>query len=60
MLEDKVRELKLKKTKKDDMPSDMLGIYNVSSGLTDTVTRLKLFKVPSKWGGMDSLADRSR
>ena len=49
--EDKVRELKLKKTKKDDMPSDMLGIYNVSSGITDTVTRLKSFKVPSKWAG---------
>ena len=49
--EDKVRELKLKKTKKDDMPSDMLGIYNVSSGITDTVARLKSFKVPSKWAG---------
>jgi dipeptidyl aminopeptidase/acylaminoacyl peptidase len=49
--EDKVRELKLKKTKKDDMPSDMLGIYNVSEGITDTVSRLKSFKVPSKWAG---------
>ena len=28
--EDKVKELKLKKTKKDDMPADMLGIYNIS------------------------------
>jgi dipeptidyl aminopeptidase/acylaminoacyl peptidase len=49
--EDKVRELKLKKTKKEDMPSDMLGIYNVSEGITDSVARLKSFKVPSKWAG---------
>ena len=46
-----VRELKLKKTKKDDMPLDRLGIYNVATGVTDTVVRLKSFKVPSKWSG---------
>ena len=49
--EDKVKELKLKKTKKDDMPADMLGIYNISEGVTDTITRLKSYKVPSKWAG---------
>ena len=46
-----VTELKLKKTKKEDMPLDMLGIYDVTQGVTDTVKRLKSFKVPSKWSG---------
>ncbi len=46
-----IRELKLKKTKKDDMPLDKLGIYNVAAGVTDTVERLKSYKVPSKWSG---------
>lgn len=49
--EDTVRVLKLRKTKKDDMPLDMMGIYNVTKGETDTVTRLKSFKVPEKWSG---------
>lgn len=46
-----VTELKLKKTKKEDMPLDMLGIYDVAKGVTDTVPRLKSFKVPAKWAG---------
>ena len=49
--ENEVKALKLKKTKKDDMPADMLGIYDVASGLTDTIDRLKSYKVPAKWGG---------
>jgi dipeptidyl aminopeptidase/acylaminoacyl peptidase len=49
--EDTVRVLKLRKAKKDDMPLDMLGIYNVARGETDTVIRLKSFKVPEKWSG---------
>jgi dipeptidyl aminopeptidase/acylaminoacyl peptidase len=49
--EEKVKELKLKKTKKDDMPADMLGIYNITGGVTDTVARMKSFKVPKKWAG---------
>ena len=48
---DEVRALKLKKTKKDDMPLDMLGIYNVATGVTDTIERLKSYKVPAKWAG---------
>jgi hypothetical protein len=49
--EEEVRALKLKKTKKEEMPLDMLGIYNVTTGVTDTVERLKSYKVPSKWPG---------
>ncbi|MCA1741268.1 MAG: hypothetical protein LC630_02105, partial [Bacteroidales bacterium] len=48
---DEVRALKLKKTKKEEMPLDKLGIYNVATGLTDTISRLKSFKVPAKWAG---------
>jgi dipeptidyl aminopeptidase/acylaminoacyl peptidase len=49
--EEKVKEQKLKKTRKEDMPSDMLAIYNVTTGITDTIKRLKSYKVPAKWAG---------
>ncbi len=49
--EAKVKELKLKKTKKEDMPLNSLGIYNVIKNTTDTIERLKSYKVPSKWAG---------
>ncbi len=58
--EDKVKELKLKKTKKDDMPADMLGIYNIAEGVTDSIARLKSYQGAIKMGGMDSMADRTR
>ena len=48
---DEVRELKLAKTKKDDMPLDKLGIYNVGTGVTDTIERLKTYKAPARWSG---------
>src|SRR4030042_6511044 len=41
----KVKELKLKKKKKEDMPLNMLGIYNVIKNTTDTIERLKSYKV---------------
>ena len=49
--ESEVTSLKLKKTKKEDMPLDMLAIYNVTEGVTDTIERLKSYKVPTKWSG---------
>ncbi|HPA70035.1 MAG TPA: hypothetical protein PK596_08575, partial [Bacteroidales bacterium] len=49
--EEEVRALRLKKTKKDDMPLDKLGIYNVTTGITDTVARLKSYKTPDRWSG---------
>ncbi len=33
------------------MPVDMLGIYNIPEGVTDTVARMKSYKVPKKWAG---------
>jgi dienelactone hydrolase len=49
--QDTVRALKLKKTKKEEMPLDKLGIYNVATRVTDTIGRLKSFGVPAKWSG---------
>jgi len=48
---EETRILKLKKTKKEDMPLNMLGIYDISKMTTDTVRRLKSFKLPVKWSG---------
>ena len=48
---DHIRELKLKKTKKEDMPLNMLGIYDINSGRADTIKRLKSYKAPAKWPG---------
>ncbi len=49
--DEEVRALKLKKTKKEEMPLDKLGIYNVTTGITDTVGRLKSYKAPTRWSG---------
>ncbi|MBW6501258.1 MAG: prolyl oligopeptidase family serine peptidase [Bacteroidales bacterium] len=46
-----VKELKLKKTRQEDMPLNSLGIHDISKGTTDTIKRLKSHKVPSKWAG---------
>ena len=47
----KVTELKLKKTRKEEMPVNMLGIYDIRNEVTDTVRRLKSHKLPAKWAG---------
>lgn len=47
----KLTELKLKKTKKEDMPVNGLGIFDVANNTTDTINRVKTFKVPVKWSG---------
>lgn len=47
----KIKELKLKKTKNEDMPVNSLGIYDVQKNTTDTVMRLKSYKLPVKWPG---------
>jgi dipeptidyl aminopeptidase/acylaminoacyl peptidase len=49
--EEEVRQLKLSKTKKEDMPSDALAVYQTATGITDTIERLRSYKVPSKWSG---------
>ena len=44
-----VRELKLKKTKKEDMPGDILAIYNIGSGKLDSLEDFRNYKVPNEW-----------
>lgn len=50
-LVDTVRTLKLKKTKKEDLPKDKLIIYNLKSGETETIEKIKSSKVPVEWVG---------
>ncbi|MBN1650162.1 MAG: hypothetical protein JW857_02470, partial [Bacteroidales bacterium] len=44
-LEAKLHELKLKKTKKEDMPLPRLGIYSLSKQKLDTISKLKNYKL---------------
>lgn len=48
--EDTVHLLKVKKTKKDDMPSDSLFIYEMSSGEIEKYAKVKSFDIPSEKG----------
>ncbi|WP_339868255.1 prolyl oligopeptidase family serine peptidase [uncultured Algoriphagus sp.] len=47
---DSVYLLKLKKTKKDDMPSDSLFIYNLADRKLEKLPRVKSFALPEKAG----------
>ncbi len=49
--EDSVRQLKLKKAKKEDFPKDKLAVYNVRNNKTDTINDFVSVKVPEKWAG---------
>ncbi len=46
-----VRELKLKKTKKEDMPGDVLGVYSIEEGELDSIKHIRNYKIPAGWGG---------
>ncbi len=47
---DVVRKLKLKKTKKDDLPNNSLGIFNLNTNELEKIENIKSHKVPNKWG----------
>ncbi|WP_340114344.1 alpha/beta hydrolase family protein [Maribellus mangrovi] len=49
--EDNIRMLKLKKTKKEDLPKDKLAIYELKTGKLEKIDSLKSRKVPEKWSG---------
>ena len=49
--EDSVRTLKLKKTKKEDLPKDALVIYDLEKNSSETISNLKSVNVPEKWFG---------
>lgn len=46
-----VRELKLKKTKADEMPKDSLGILNLRTGAIVKKAQVKSYRLPRKGGG---------
>mgnify|MGYP005838335677 CR=1 FL=1 len=46
-----IRELKLKKTKKDDMPGDKLRIYNIGDKTVFELADIVDYKLPDKWSG---------
>lgn len=48
---DVIRELKLKKTKKKDLPKNQLGIFDIQSLNIDTINNLKSYKLPKNWDG---------
>ena len=47
---DSIHVLKLKKTKKDDMPSDSLFIYDLAEGKLEKLPRVKSFATPQDAG----------
>ncbi len=49
--EEIIRQLKLKKTKKEDLPKNQLAVYNFENKKTDTIQQLVSLKVPEKWSG---------
>lgn len=48
---DTIRQLKLQKAKKEEMPGNQLGIYNIKDKSLETIDKLKSVKVPEKWAG---------
>ncbi|MFY0593855.1 prolyl oligopeptidase family serine peptidase [Roseivirga sp.] len=46
-----VKELKRQKTKRDDMPTDTLAIYNVNDKSLLKIPHVRGYKTPAKWGG---------
>ncbi len=48
---DELKELKRQKVKKDKMPKDTLGIYNINDRKLIKIGNVKSYKIPAKWSG---------
>ncbi len=48
---DTLRMMRLNKVKKEDLPKDSLGIYDIETGKTERIPMVKSFKLPEKWAG---------
>lgn len=48
---DSIISLKRKKVKKDKLPKDSLGIYNISTKSLTKIGNIKSYKIPEKWTG---------
>lgn len=49
--QDSVREMKRRKVKKDELPKDTLGIYNLKDKSLTKIANVKSYKIPEKWSG---------
>ncbi|MBL4724338.1 MAG: S9 family peptidase, partial [Lutibacter sp.] len=48
---DSVIELKRKKVKKEKLPKDSIGIFNLKNNSLDKIGNIKSYKLPKKWSG---------
>jgi len=48
---DTIRKMRLKKVSKADLPKDSLGIFEVETGETVRIPKVKSFKLPEEWAG---------
>lgn len=49
--QDSINELRRKKVKKDEMPNDSLGIYNLETKNIEKIADVRSFKMPEEWTG---------
>jgi len=49
--QDSVRAMKSRKTKKEDLPKDSLGILNINTNELTKIAAIKSFQLPEKWSG---------
>lgn len=48
---DSILEMKRRKVKKNKMPMDTLGIYNLKNSALEKFAHIKSYKIPKKWSG---------
>ena len=48
---DTIRSLKLKKTKKEDLPQNKLVVFNIKENKSEKIENLKSVKIPDEWSG---------
>ncbi|MBE9490472.1 MAG: S9 family peptidase [Bacteroidetes bacterium] len=48
---DSITEMKRRKVKKDKMPKDTLGIFNLEENQLVKIANVKSYKLPNKWSG---------
>ena len=49
--EDSIKVMKRNKVKKDMMPKDTIGIYNIEKNNIHKIANVKSYKIPEKWSG---------
>ena len=49
--EDSIKVMKRNKVKKDKMPKDTIGIFNIENKKVHKIANVKSYKLPEKWSG---------